>query len=120
MKNFCSNYHLKSLIRVPTCYKNPNNILCIDLILTTCPRNFQSSFAVETGLSDFHKMTATVMKASFQKLRQKVVHYRKCKNFCNQSFKDKLVSELSKENFGINSLERFIDICNNVLNKHAP
>ena len=29
------------------------------------------------------------------------------------------MSELSKENFDINSLEQFINICNNVLNKHA-
>lgn len=53
-------------------------------------------------------MTATVMKASLQKLRPIVVHYRKYKNFCNQSFRDKLVSELLKENFGINSSKLFI------------
>lgn len=30
------------------------------------------------------------------------------------------MSELSKENFDINSLEQFINIYNNVLNKNAP
>ena len=39
MEEFCSNYNLKSLIRVPTCYKNPNNPSCIDLILKNFQRN---------------------------------------------------------------------------------
>ena len=33
----------------------------------------QSSCAIET---DFHRMTATVMKASFRKLKPKVIHYK--------------------------------------------
>ena len=60
------------------------------------------------------------MNASHQKVKPKAVHYRKYKNFCNQSFTDELVSELSLESFGINSWERFIYIYNNGLNKHAP
>ena len=43
MKHFCESYNLKSLIKVPTCYKNPENPSCIDLILTKKPRNFQNS-----------------------------------------------------------------------------
>ena len=34
---------LKSVIKEPTCYKNPNNPSCIDLILTDKPRSFQHS-----------------------------------------------------------------------------
>ena len=34
MKSFCENYNLKSLIKQPTCYKNPKKRTCIDLILT--------------------------------------------------------------------------------------
>ena len=59
VKSFCENYGLKSLIRQPTCYKNPSNPVCIDLNLTNVPRSFQSTCAVETGLSDFHLMTLT-------------------------------------------------------------
>ena len=40
MEEFCKNYNLKSLIRVPGCYKNPNNPLCIDLILADSQRSF--------------------------------------------------------------------------------
>ena len=81
MKDFCLNYNLKSLICVPTCYKNPDNPSCIDLILTNSPGSFQSSCAIETGLSDFHKMTVTVMKTSFQKLKPRVIIYRDYDSF---------------------------------------
>ena len=49
MKSFCENYNLKSLIKEPTSYKNPNKPTCIDLILTNVPRMFQSSCVLETG-----------------------------------------------------------------------
>ena len=35
---FCDNYNLTSLIKQPTCYKNPNNPTCIDLILSNRDR----------------------------------------------------------------------------------
>ena len=54
MKFFCENYGLKNLIRQTTCYKNPSNPVCIDLVLTNVPRSFQSTCVVETGLFDFH------------------------------------------------------------------
>ena len=39
-------------MKQPTCYKKPTNLTCIDLFLTNAPRSFQSTSAVETGLSD--------------------------------------------------------------------
>ena len=107
MKDFCNSYNLSSLIRVPTCYKNPNNPSCIDLILTNSPRSFQSSCAIETGLSYFHKMTITVMKASFQRLKPRVINYRNYNSFSNESYREELVNELSKDNLGNNT----INIC---------
>ena len=38
MKDFCG-----------PCQKNPENSLCIDLILTNCPQSFQNSCVMETG-----------------------------------------------------------------------
>ena len=75
MKSFCENYSLKNLIMQPTCYKKPNNPTCIDLILTNVPRSFQSTCVVETGLSDFHMMTLTVMRKSFKKYQPKTISY---------------------------------------------
>ena len=43
-------------------------------------RIFQSSCARKTGVFDFHKVILTVKKAVFEKLRPKVVHYRKYEN----------------------------------------
>ena len=42
---------------------------CIDLILTNIPRGFQSIYVIETGLSDFHLMTLTVMIKNFKKIK---------------------------------------------------
>ena len=56
MKHFCSFYGLHSLIKKPT-YKNLENPICIDLILTNKAKSFQSTCVKETGLSDFHRIT---------------------------------------------------------------
>ena len=56
-------YNLKNLVKQKTCYKNPDNPSCIDLILTNCHRNFQNTNVFETGLSDFYKMTVSVLKS---------------------------------------------------------
>ena len=40
MKGFCGSYGFKSLIKVSTCFKNPENPSCIDLILTNHPLSF--------------------------------------------------------------------------------
>ena len=50
MSVFCDTYDLKSLIKEPTCYKNPENPSCVDLILTSNPKCFQSSCVSEIGL----------------------------------------------------------------------
>ena len=66
VKKFCSSYNHTSMINRPTCYKNPEKP-CIDLILTNCHRSLQNSCAIETGLSDFHKLVVTVMKTTYKK-----------------------------------------------------
>ena len=122
MKSFCENYDLKSLIKQPTCYKNPDCPTCIDLILTNVPRSFQSTCVVETGLSDFHLMTLTVLRKSFKKFQPKLIKYRSYKTFSNEAYRETLRNNLSKENFINNDdgFQRFCDISLNALNKHAP
>ena len=85
MTVFCDTYDLKRLIKEPTCYKIPGNLFCIDLILTNNPKCFQTSCVVETGLSDFRRMTVTVMKTTFKKFEPKVTHYRYHKKFSKRS-----------------------------------
>ena len=62
MENFCDIHDLENLIKEPTCFKSTENPSSIDIILTNRKHNFQHTRTVETGLSDFHKMTVTVMK----------------------------------------------------------
>ena len=38
--------------------------------------SFQNSCTIKTGLSDFHKMNATVIKMKFKKLKPRIEHYR--------------------------------------------
>ena len=74
MTVFCDTYDLKCLIKEPTCYKNPENPSCIDLILTNNPKYFQSWCVVETGLSDFHRTIVTVTKTTFKKFEPRIIH----------------------------------------------
>ena len=55
-----------------TCFKNPENPSCINLVLTNCPRIFQKSDVFETEITDFHKFTITVLKQYFPKQKPKV------------------------------------------------
>ena len=55
-------YNLKNLLSQKTCFKNPENPSCIDLILTKYSRSFQNNGVFETGLSVSHKLTFIVMK----------------------------------------------------------
>ena len=76
MEQFCASYNLKSLIKEPTCFKSVDNPSCIDLILTNHPKCFQNSGVYETGISDFHKLTFTVLKTYFQKAKPRIMKYR--------------------------------------------
>ena len=72
MGSFCAIHHLKSLIKEPTCNKKPEKPTCIDLILTNSPRQFQATLTLETGLSDFHKMTVAGFKSEFPHQKPKI------------------------------------------------
>ena len=81
VKNFCSSYNLTSMINISTCFKNLEEP-CMDLILTNCPRRFQNSCAIETGLLDFHKLVVTVMKATYKISRPKIIVMKALEKNC--------------------------------------
>ena len=89
--------NLKCIIKESTCYKNSDNPTCIDLILTNCPKNFQKSSILETGLSDFHKMVLTVYKSEAPNLTPRVVSYGKYKHFDSDKFKLEIWDTLSMQ-----------------------
>ena len=120
MGDFCVSYNLSSLIKESTCYKNPENPSCIDLILTSSSRSFQCSSAIESGLSDFHKKIVTVFKTTFQRIPAKIRNYRDYRDFNNDAFRECLITDLANENIGDGDLNKFIETCHETLNNHAP
>ena len=110
IESFCESYRFKSLIKDPTCFKNPESPSCIDLILTNNPYSFQNSWVIETGLSDFYKMIVSVMKTTFQKLKPRIVQYRDYTHFSNDNFRKKLLEKLCLEiiNTNRNGLAKFL------------
>ena len=120
MKNFCSSYNLRSMINKPTCFKNPDKSSCIDFILTNCSRSFQNSCAIETGLSDFHKLVVTVLKTTYKKSKPKIITYRNYKSFNNDGFRNALQQiECNADNCDKN-FDKFISSCRKILDQHAP
>ena len=81
MKEFCQQYDLHNLIKEPTCYKNADNPTSIDVILTNKKEYFTNNSAVETGISDHHKMVTTVLKVYVKKNTPVTINYRSYKNF---------------------------------------
>ena len=119
MIEFFNLYYLQNLIKVPTCFKNPHNPSCIDLVITNRTKSFQNSKAIETGLSDFHKLTLSVMKIKYKKQPPTIISYRDYRLFSNSLFRTELDGILS---FDLNfiSNDTFVHIIMELLNKHAP
>ena len=86
LEEFCASYNLKNLIKEPICFKNIDNPILIDHILTNHPKSFHSSSVYETGLSDFHKLTLTVLKTFHVKHKPEISQYRDFNHFDNTSF----------------------------------
>ena len=86
MENFCGTYHLHNLTKDLTCSKISDKTSCIDLLLTNFPKSFLKSQTLETGLSDFHNSTLTVLK----------IHYKKPKSLVVSSGKQYLHFSLKK------------------------
>ena len=78
-------------------FYNPDFPTSIDVKLTTSYRSFHNSCAIETGLSDFHKMIASVMKTHFQKQEPKIIQYRDYSNFSAEEYRQYILSLLSSQ-----------------------
>ena len=48
---------------------------------------FQRTCVMETGLSDFHLLTLTIMRKTFKKQRPRIINYRPFKHFSNEEFR---------------------------------
>ena len=112
--------NMPNIVKQKTCFKNPDRLSCINLILTNSSRSFQDTCAVETGLSDFHKLIVTILKLHFPKQKPPNIQtFRDNKRFQNDLFRSELDYELSKLDVRNLELEHFLIIFIEILNKHA-
>ena len=121
LEHFCDLFNLTNLVHSETCFtKNSKSI--IDLILTNKTLHLQKTHVVETGLSDYHKMISTFLKACSSKLKTKVIYYRSYKKFNESDF----LCSLKKANFDFfkndpnQSYNLLTDKFFGIVNKHAP
>ena len=90
---------------------------CIDLIFTDQLTLFQRSAVLETGLSDFHLLTVTEFKMSFQKCKPHIITYRNYKNYDNDVFRSEIQTFCSLNETDLGLFKESI-FC--IFNKHAP
>ena len=120
MKDFCEMYDLENLTSGPTCFKNANNPSSIDVMLTNRKTSFQNSMSIETGLSDHHKMTVTVLKTYFKKKKPIKINYRSYKYFNEGEFRNDLQKYLEITNKESIQYDEFKHILTKVLDWHTP
>ena len=120
MKDFCDTYNLENLINEPTCFKNPHSPSSIDVMLTNRKHSFQNSMVIETGLSDYHKMTISILKTFFKKKMPVKINYRSYKNFIQDDFRNDLSIALQICNQQTMGYENFNHIFLEVLDSRAP
>ena len=95
LQNFCESFLLEHLIKKPTCYKG-DTPTGIDHIITNIPKRFMKSMALETGISDHHKMIMTIFHSAFPKGKPKTFYYRCYKKFNSEQFQMELKENLDE------------------------
>ena len=80
-KNFCYIYRRKNIVKDKICFKKLINPTCIDLIVTNRLKSFQEPEVIEIGLSDFYKISLTVMKVFYNKQNRKPFNVESIKVF---------------------------------------
>ena len=75
---------------------------------------------VETGLSDDHKMTITLLAVRFEKKEPITIKFRSYKNFNESVFRNNLLNNLQSFNKEMMSYDDFKEIFMKVLNLYAP
>ena len=89
-------------------------------MFTTSYRSFHNSCAIETGLSDFHKMIVTVMKSQFQKKGPKIIQNRDYNNFSAEGYRKCILSLLSSRELTRSGFDTFMTKCKDTFDIRVP
>jgi len=118
---FCDTYGMTNLVKEPTCFQSETPT-SIDVILTNKPRSFMHTKSIVNGLSDFHSLIMTMLKAQVSKLDPVQINYRNFKDFDEIAFKLELSQSLNAIDFDqdTNDYNKFLAIFQGSLERHAP
>ena len=64
IESFLYEHELSNLVKETTCFKNMQNLSCIDLLLTKNSSGFEQTATICSGLLDCHKLVLTALKTS--------------------------------------------------------
>ena len=69
MTSFCTLFKLKNIVKELTCYKNPENPICIGF-----HSSFHNTCVYETRLTDFHNLITTICEQVLNHCLLKLLH----------------------------------------------
>ena len=116
LSQFLFEMNSENIVKEPACFRSLSNPSCIDLVITNSSSNLQNTKAISTGLLDFHKMVASVLKYTFHRSAPKELVYRDYKNFDRVVFERELEDKLNQQ---INEYKHFEQIILETLNIYA-
>ena len=106
MIDFLNTFCLENLINEPTCFKSATSS-CIDLTLINKKSLFMRSETFGNGLSDFHKVTTTMLRKIIPKGNPKSILYRDYKSFDRNKFNEELNSKMKNEKLQLYNISRY-------------
>ena len=109
---------MENVVTEPTCFKSVESPTLIDHIWVTDKKRFKNTTNIETGLSDWHKMTVTMLNCVIPKKEPRMIKYRDFRKLDNEKFEKDLkqgLTELTGNNF-----DEFDNMIHGILNKHIP
>ena len=88
--------------------------------MTNFSKSFQHTQTNENGLPDFHKLTLTILKTPFPKLKPNIVNYGDYKGFVNSYFRSELLQEINSSDPDLINFKDLQCTLQRALDKHAP
>ena len=115
MLSFMDSQNFVDFIKNKTCFKGTDSF--IDLILTNRKYSFKNTSSYETGLSDHHHLSYSVMKTTFKCEGFQKLIYRDYSNFSQKDFLSDLLLNIrdGKKNY-LEFQKNFVE----TFDKHAP
>ena len=89
-------------------------------MLTSSYRRFHNLCAIETRLSDFHKMIVTAMKTHFQEQAPKIIQHRDHNNFSAEEYRQCILSLVSSRDLSRSGFNTFLTKCKDAFDIRVP